>query len=112
MYLSMTEQDYEEVIKEARIVVAKRLGISVDREPVWFLRSAIRCRDSLAADLLDKFIEVYTDWWKASCSTTQGESDSKETIKRIKLLIDRRGLMRTALMSYLNSLYPSPRHEL
>ncbi len=106
MYLTMTQQDFEDVINEAPRIVAQRLPLSADQKQ-GNLRDEIRKVDPLAAGLLEKFIETYTEWWKASCAATQGEPDSKESAKDIQRLIDKRGQMRSALISYLNSQYPS-----
>ena len=113
MYLAMTQNDFEQVVEEAPRIVAIRLGLAVDQEQAR-LRSEINKTDPLAAGLLDKFIEVYTEWWTTSSAAIQGESRSNESAKVIQRLIDKRGQMRTALMNYLNSQYPTynPEHPL
>jgi hypothetical protein len=107
MYLAMTQQDFEDVIDEAPRIVATRLGLSVDQEQAQLL-GQIRDTDPLAAGLLEKFIEAYEEWWTASCQATQGGPDSTETAKVVRRLIDKRGQMRSALISYLNSQHPTP----
>lgn len=106
MYLAMTQGDFEEVIEEAPRIVAKRLGLADDLEQAQ-LRSEIIKTDPLAAGLLEKFIEVYTEWWIASSATIQGEEGSHESVRNIQRLIDKRGKIRSALMNYLNSQYPT-----
>jgi hypothetical protein len=106
MYLNMTQQDFEDVIDDAPRIVATRLGLSVDQVQNQLL-GQIRQTDPLAAGLLEKFIKAYKEWWTASCATTQGGPDSTESVKVIWRLIDKRGQMRSALMSYLNSQYPT-----
>jgi len=106
MYLAMTQQDYEEVINDAPRIVAKRLGLSDDQDKSHLL-DEISSKDQLAAGLLAKFIDTYTEWWETSRAATQGDDNSEEIAKTIQLLIDKRGQMRIALLSYLNSQYPS-----
>ena len=50
--------------------------------------------DPLAAGLLEKFIEVYTEWWTASSAAIQGEPGSHESARNIQRLIDKRGKIR------------------
>jgi hypothetical protein len=107
MYLAMTQQDFEDVIDEAPRIVATRLGLSVDQEQAQLL-GQIREADPLAAGLLEKFIEAYKEWWTASCAATQGGPNSIESAKVVRRLIDKRGQMRSALISYLSSQHPSP----
>lgn len=111
MYLAMSQQDFETVIDDAPRIVAKRLGLGEDLDKLE-LHDQIRSKDQLAADLLAKFIEVYTEWWQTSCAATQGGPNSKETAKLIQRLINKRGQMRSALMSYLNSQYPEMENEI
>ena len=106
MYFAMTQQDYQEVINEAPRIVAKRLGLSADQDKAHLL-DEISSKDQLAAGLLTKFIDTYTEWWETSCAATQGDANSEEIANTIQLLIDKRGQMRTALLSYLNSQYPA-----
>jgi hypothetical protein len=106
MYLAMTQSDFEEVIEEAPLIVAKRLGLADDLERAQ-LRAEIIKIDPLAAGLLEKFIEVYTEWWTTSSAAIQGEPGSIESAHNIQRLIDKRGRMRSALMNYLNSQYPA-----
>ncbi len=107
MYLNMTQQDFEDVIDDAPPIVATRLGLSVDQDQNQLLGQIRQTDPPLAAGLLEKFIEAYKEWWTASCATTQGGPDSTESAKVIWRLIDKRGQMRSALMSYLNSQYPT-----
>jgi len=106
MYLAMTQRDFEEVIEEAPRIVAKRLGLAGDLEDTQ-LRPEIIKTDPLAAGLLEKFIEVYSEWWTASSAATQGEPGSHESAQNIQRLIDKRGKIRSALMNYLNLQYPT-----
>jgi hypothetical protein len=106
MYLAMTQGDFEEVINDAPRIVAKRLGLADDLEQAQ-LKPEITKTDPLAAGLLGKFIEAYTEWWTASSAAIQGESGSHESARNIQRLIDKRGKMRSALMNYLNSQYPT-----
>lgn len=106
MYLAMTQGDFEEVIEEAPRIVAKRLGLADELEQTQ-LRSEIIKTDPLAAGLLEKFIEVYTEWWTASSAAIQGEPGSHESARNVQRLIDKRGKIRSALMNYLNSQYPT-----
>lgn len=106
MYLSMTQQDFQEVIDDAPRIVATRLGLPVDQVQHQLLRQ-IREKDSLAVGLLEKFIDAYKEWWDASCKATQGGPDSAESAKVVQRLIDKRGQMRSALISYLNSQFPT-----
>ena len=106
MYLSMTQQDFQDVIDDAPRIVATRLGLSVDQDQHQLLEQ-IRETDPLAAGLLEKFIDAYKEWWSASCAVTQGGPDSAESAKVVQRLIDKRGQVRSALISYLNSQHPS-----
>lgn len=107
MYLTMTQQDFQNVIDDAPRIVATRLGLSLDQSQDRLLQQ-IRETDPLAGGLLEKFIEAYKEWWTASCEATQGGADSTESAKVVQRLIDKRGQMRSALISYLNSQHPSP----
>lgn len=106
MYLAMTQGDFKEVIEEALRIVAKRLGLADELEQTQLMSEIIKT-DPLAAGLLEKFIEVYTEWWTASSAAIQGESGSHESARNIQGLIDKRGKIRSALMNYLNSQYPT-----
>jgi len=106
MYLAMNQGDFEEVIEEAPRIVAKRLGLADGLEHTQLMPEIIKT-DPLAAGLLEKFIEVYTEWWTASSAAIQGEPGSHESARNIQRLIDKRGKIRSALMNYLNSQYPT-----
>ena len=93
MYLAMTQGDFEEVIEEAPRIVAKRLGLADDLEHTQLMPEIIKT-DPLAAGLLEKFIEVYTEWWTASSAAIQGEPGSHESARNIQRLIDKRGKIR------------------
>lgn len=98
MYLSMTQGDFEDVIHEAPLIVAWRMGIPIDSDPDY-VKAEIMAKDPLAAALLDKYIKVYTEWWETSGKV------KPENVEAIRRLIDRRGLIRSSLMNYLNSEY-------
>jgi hypothetical protein len=105
MYLTMTQQDYEEVVSEAPKIVAKRMGLS-DNLDKSSIMGEIGKIDPLAAGLLETFIKVYTEWYTTSYATIQGEPNSEESVNAIHRLIHKRGQMRSALISYLSAQYP------
>lgn len=98
----MNQQDFEEVINDAPKIVANWMGIPMDSPN---LLEQIKKEDDLAANLLEKYIEAYTEWWETSCSATQGEPTSSSEAKVIQRLIDKRGHMRQSLMGYLCAQY-------
>jgi hypothetical protein len=107
MYLTMTDQDFQDVIQEAPIMVARRIGVSSDQDPSQLLE-AIEQQDKLASGLLNKFIDAYTEWWQTSSKLIQGEKQAPEMVDDIQKLIDKRSQIRLALLNYLNSQYPLP----
>lgn len=104
MYLAMTQEEYEQVPREAIETVANRIGIASDSyDPDLF--SKIEKIDPLAAGLLDRYTHIYANWWLLANSITQG--GPKEDLVDLQRLIIRRGSIRAALMTYLNSEYPT-----
>ncbi len=106
MYLAMTQQEYEDVLNEAPFIVGTKLGLQVNQDRK-VVEELIREKDSLASGLLDRYLEVYTEWWEASCLLTQGDPGSKEKLEDVRRLMVRRSLMRSSLMNYLGSEYPT-----
>lgn len=108
MYLSMTQEEFEEVINEAPRTVAKRLGIDYNQDNNELFKLILKA-DPLASGLLDKYIGAYTEWWETSRASTQSDLDwegTRESAKIIQRLIGKRGHMCSALRHYLNAQHP------
>jgi hypothetical protein len=102
MYLSMTDQDYEQVRREARLHTAKELGLGdgstlSDAE----LDSAINIRDHVAHDLLQRFLDTYQLWWETSRELAESHPASPSQRERLVKMIDARDEIRKTLLNYL-----------
>lgn len=102
MYLSMSEQDYEGVRREARLQTAKALGVSdgsalSDSD----LDAAISRADHVAHDLLHRFLDSYQQWWIKSLELADAQTSSPEDRKLLVKMVDERDEIRKTLLSYL-----------
>ena len=65
MYLSMTDQDYQDVCREARLHTARALRlVDVSDLADTDLDRSINREDHVAHDLLQRFLETYQQWWE------------------------------------------------
>jgi hypothetical protein len=112
-YLDMTQQDCNEVIGEAFLQVAKRVGVSTNlTETSWslvhlegiqkILLDEIQEIDLVAARTLSLYVDSYREWYEASCRFTKGDATKQE----VQSLMEKRGLMRQALTNYLMAQFP------
>ena len=102
MYLSMSEQDYEGVRREARLQTAKALGVSdgsalSDSD----LDAAISRADHVAHDLLHRFLDSYQQWWQKSLDLAGAQPSSLEERELLVKMIDERDEIRKTLLTYL-----------
>lgn len=102
MYLSMTEQDYQAVRREARLETALALGISdgsalSDSD----LDLAINRSDHIAHDLLHRFLGSYQQWWQKSIELADAKLPSPDDRELLVKMIDERDEIRKTLLNYL-----------
>jgi hypothetical protein len=102
MYLSMTEQDYQNVRREARLQTALALGISNapdlrDSD----LDTAINRSDHTAHELLHRFLDSYQQWWRKSLELADAQASSTDDRELLVKMIDERDEIRKTLLSYL-----------
>jgi hypothetical protein len=102
MYLSMTEQDYQNVRREARLQTALALGISnapdlIDSD----LDTAINRSDHIAYDLLYRFLVSYQQWWQKSLDLAEAQNSSADERELLVKMIDERDEIRKTLLNYL-----------
>lgn len=102
MYLSMSEQDYEGVRREARLQTAKALGVSdgsalSDSD----LDAAISRADHVAHDLLHRFLDSYQQWWIKSLELADAQTSSPEDRELLVKMVDERDEIRKTLLNYL-----------
>lgn len=102
MYLSMTEQDYQGVRRDARLQTALALGISdasilSDSD----LDMAINRSDHIAHDLLHRFLNSYQQWWQKSIELAEAQLPSPDERELLVRMIDERDEIRKTLLSYL-----------
>jgi len=65
MYLGMTEEDYDNVIKWVPLNVADRLGIqNASTLSAEVLKQEIHHIDPIAFTLMEDFLATYQAWWK------------------------------------------------
>jgi len=102
MYLSMTEQDYQSVRREARLQTAQALGISDGSElSDPDLDAAISRADHVAHDLLHRFLDSYQQWWQKSLDLAGAHPSSLEERELLVKMIDERDEIRKTLLNYL-----------
>jgi hypothetical protein len=102
MYLSMTEQDYQSVRREARLQTELALGISnapdlIDSD----LDTAINRSDHIAHDLLHRFLVSYQQWWQKSLDLADAQTSSADERELLVKMIDERDEIRKTLLNYL-----------
>ena len=102
MYLSMTEQDCQNVRREARLQTALALGISdgsalSDSE----LDTAINRSDHIAHDLLHRFLDSYQQWWHKSIELADPQLPAPAERELLVKMIDERDEIRKTLLNYL-----------
>jgi hypothetical protein len=102
MYLSMTEQDYQSVRREARLQTALALGISnapdlIDSD----LDTVINRSDHIAHDLLHRFLASYQQWWQKSLDLADAQTSSADERELLVKMIDERDEIRKTLLNYL-----------
>ena len=102
MYLSMTEQDYQSVRREARLQAALALGISdgsalSDSE----IDTAINRSDHIAHDLLHRFLDSYQQWWHKSIELADPQLPAPAERELLVKMIDERDEIRKTLLNYL-----------
>ncbi len=103
MYLGMTEEDYQNVIKSTPLNVADKLGIeNASALSDESLGEAIRLNDQTAFVLMDSFVRAYRAWWTKSNEFGQLDSPGVDKTTELLALIDRRDEIRRSLLSYLN----------
>ena len=102
MYLSMTEQDYQGVRRDARLQTALALGIS-DASALSDsdLDMAINRSDHIAHDLLHRFLYSYQQWWQKSIELAEAQLPSPDERELLVRMIDERDEIRKTLLSYL-----------
>jgi hypothetical protein len=102
MYLSMTEQDYQGVRREARLQTALALGISnASNLSDSDLDKAINKSDHVAHDLLHRFLGSYQQWWVKSIELADAQLPSSDDLELLAKMIDERDEIRKTLLSYL-----------
>ena len=103
MYLGMTEEDFQNVIKLTPHNVADKLGIkNASALSDESLGEAIRLNDQTAFNLMQSFVKAYHEWWTKSNECGQLDSPSVDKTAELLALIDRRDEIRRSLLSYLN----------
>jgi hypothetical protein len=103
MYLGMTEEDYDNVIKLVPLNVADRLGIqNATTLTAEALKQEIHHIDAIAFTLMQDFLATYQAWWEKSKEVGEVESLTPNDKDEILALIDRRDEIRRALLNYLN----------
>lgn len=71
----MTEQDYQDVLHEARVQVAKALAVPDHLELTDNqLDAAIQSADQVASGLLNRFLNTYEQWWNQSLLLSEAVS--------------------------------------
>ena len=102
MYLSMTEQDYQGVRREARLQTAIALGIS-DASDLSNadLDTAINRSDHIAHDLLHRFLDSYQQWWHKSNELADAQLPAPDERELLVKMIDERDEIRKTLLNYL-----------
>jgi hypothetical protein len=103
MYLGMTEEDYDNVIKWVPLNVADKLGIpNASTLTAEELNQEIHHIDAIAFTLMQDFLATYQAWWQKSKDVGEVESPVPEDKDQMLALIDRRDEIRRALLNYLN----------
>lgn len=102
MYLSMTEEDYQNVRRQARLQTAMALGIAnapdlSDSD----LDTTINRSDHTAHELLHRFLDSYQQWWQKSLELADGQTSSADQRELLVKMIDERDEIRKTLLSYL-----------
>ena len=102
MYLSMSEEDYQTVRREARLQTALAIGIANGSElSDSDLDAAISKADHLAHDLLQRFLDSYQQWWQKSLDLAAAHPSSLEDRELLMKMIDERDEIRKTLLNYL-----------
>jgi len=102
MYLSMTEQDYQDVRREARLQTALALGIADGLElSDSELDMAIHKSDHIAHDLLHRFLSSYQQWWQKSLELADAQLPSPDERELLVKMIDERDEIRKTLLNFL-----------
>jgi hypothetical protein len=103
MYLGMTEEDYDTVIKWVPLNVADRLGIqNASGLTAEVLKQEIHHIDPIAFTLMQDFLATYQAWWQKSKEVGEDETPAPDDKDQMLALIDRRDEIRRALLNYLN----------
>jgi hypothetical protein len=103
MYLGMTEEDYDNVIKWVPLNVADKLGIpNASTLAAEELKQGIHHIDVIAFTLMQDFLATYQAWWQKSKDVGEVESPVPEDKDQMLALIDQRDEIRRALLNYLN----------
>ena len=109
MYLGMTEEDFQNVIKHTPLNVADKLGIeNASALSDESLGEAIRLNDQTAFNLMHSFVMAYRAWWTKSNEFGQLDSPGVDETTELLALIDRRDEIRRSLLSYLNFAKSKP----
>ena len=102
MYLSMTDEDYQTVRREARLQTALALGIANGSElSDSDLDTAISRADHIAHDLLVRFLSSYQQWWQKSLDLGDAQTSSADERELLVKMIDERDEIRKTLLNYL-----------
>lgn len=102
MYLSMTEQDYQSVRREARLQTARALGISEDSALADSdLDASINRADHVAHELLHRFLDSYQQWWQKSLELDDTQPPGQQQRELLVKMIDERDEIRKTLLNYL-----------
>jgi len=102
MYLSMTEQDYQDVRREARLQTARAIGIPDESDATdCDLDASINRADHVAHDLLHRFLDSYQQWWQKSLELEDAHPPTQEERELLVKMIDERDEIRKTLLSYL-----------
>jgi hypothetical protein len=103
MYLSMTEQNYQSVRRDARLQTALALGIpDASTLSDYDLDMAINRSDYIAHDLLQRFLNSYQQWWQKSIELADAQLPSADERELLVKMIDERDEIRKTLLSYLD----------
>jgi hypothetical protein len=109
MYLGMTEEDYDNVIKRVPLNIADRLGIqNASMLTAEVLKQEIKHSEPIAFGLMEAFLATYQAWWQKSKEVGETESPAPDAKDQMLALIDQRDEIRRALLSYLNYARPKP----
>jgi hypothetical protein len=98
----MTEEDYQNVRREARLQTALALGIvNAPDLSDSDLDTAISRSDHTAHALLHRFLDSYQQWWQKSLELADGQTSSADQRELLVKMIDERDEIRKTLLSYL-----------